>query len=116
MKINDEVWFFDKYGNLRSGKIVEEDKEEEFYTVQCMYIQQTVPIENCFSTVEKCMHSKEQAREQQITKYMKDINSVEDLVRFMYTHAISCAEEYTDWEARDTVKRKAIEFGIDLEN
>lgn len=32
----------------------------------------------------------------------------------MFNKTVSLAEEYTDWEAREAVTRKAKEFGIDL--
>ena len=42
----------------------------------------------------------QQTSDAQVQKYRASIVTVCDLVRFMYNHTVSRAEEYTDWEAR----------------
>lgn len=44
------------------------------------------------------------------------IQTKDDMIRFMFGHTVSCAEEYTDWFARETVKQIALEkWGITLD-
>lgn len=44
------------------------------------------------------------------------IQTKDDMIQFMFDHTVSCAEEYTDWFARKTVKQIALEkWGIKLD-
>lgn len=47
--------------------------------------------------------------------YRNQIQTLEDLVHFMYDNTVACCEEYTDWDARAVAREKAAEFGIELE-
>jgi hypothetical protein len=50
-----------------------------------------------------------------IKEYKSRINTVEDLVKFMFNENVTCAEEYTDYEARQAAIEKAKELlGIEL--
>lgn len=49
-----------------------------------------------------------------IKEYKSRINTVEDLVKFMFNENVACAEEYTDYEARQAVIEKAKEL-LDIE-
>ena len=41
--------------------------------------------------------------------------TIEDLVQFMYDNTVSCADEYTDWNARRAARERAKELlDIDL--
>lgn len=68
-----------------------------------------------YATPEECQKAIEKETRDIQEKYLSGLGSVEDLVRFMYTHTVCNAEEYTDWNARKVVRQKAKELlDIDL--
>ena len=67
------------------------------------------------SLFEKLAESRDElvARDNAIKNgYLAEINSKDDLIRFMFTHCIN-GEEHTDEEARAAVIEKMDEFGIE---
>lgn len=63
--------------------------------------------------LEKHIADENAAREAEIRE---QIQTKDDMIRFMFDNTVSCAEEYTDWFARDTVKQIALEkWGIKLD-
>lgn len=119
VKIGDMVYGYDSYGNLQSGKVkrinlilkvgLREVPYVIFGTGFCL------PEEMVFSSKEDCVQDYQNRFEEKVQDYCKSIKSVSDLVSFMFSHCVSCAEEYTDWEAREAAYRKAKELlGIDL--
>ncbi len=112
MMKNDIIWFFDLYNNLCHGTILEIG--QDFILVKENYDSHWMPSEECFPSKEACCKAREEQREKQIAEYEKSIKTVSDLIGFMYTYVVCPAEEYTDWEARAAVERKAMEFGINL--
>lgn len=75
----------------------------------------TIAASNCFHTAEELNAYNQQTSDAQVLEYRSSISTVSDLVRFMYDHTVSKAEEYTDWEARaaacDAAKKL---LGLDL--
>lgn len=57
----------------------------------------------------------QEENEKILNTYRNEIESLSDLVRFMYEHVVATAEEYTDWNARQVAREKAFDFGIELE-
>lgn len=119
VKIGDMVYGYDSYGNLQSVKVkrielilkggLREVPYVVFGTGFCL------PEEMVFSSKEDCVQDYQNRFEEKVQDYCKSIKSVPDLVSFMFNHCVSCAEEYTDWEAREAAYRKAKELlGIDL--
>lgn len=53
--------------------------------------------------------------EELCNKYREQIQTIGDLIQFMYDNTVSCAEEYTDWTARKIAKEKAAEFGYPID-
>lgn len=115
MNKNDMVWYFNLYDELSHGIIVETHYSDNFYNVKTRYGTYSVTSDRCFPDKESCCKDRHQRRETAIKTYMNEMNNLEDIIRFMYTHSVSLAEEYTDWEAREAVCRKAKEFDIMLE-
>ncbi len=75
-------------------------------------------IQTFDSLFEKLAESREElvARDNAIKNgYLTEINSKDDLIRFMFANCIN-GEEHTDEEAREAVIEKMAEFGIDTEN
>ena len=112
------VWGFDNYENLQTGAI---KKIEEVNTTEGKKAYVTfgngfvLPIERVYSTREECVRDYGIELENRILAYSSEIVTIEDLVAFMYSHCVACAEEYTDWAAREASRRKALELlGIEL--
>lgn len=63
--------------------------------------------------LEKHMAEEKNAR---AAKIRSQIQTKEDMIRFLFDHPVACCEEYTDWDARETVKQIAHEkWGIRLD-
>lgn len=114
MKVEDYVYGFDNYGNLQEGKIRQflEFNGMEYIKFGTGY---TIPKNRVFSSKEECIKYYNKNFSNKVVSYCKSIKTIEDLVTFMFNHCVSCAEEYTDWEAREACKVKAKELlGLDL--
>lgn len=67
-----------------------------------------------FGSKEECENAIKTEVKNQINAYLDEIKTLEDLIRFMYTHAISNGE-YTDYPAREAAEIKAEQLlGIKL--
>lgn len=63
--------------------------------------------------LEKHIADENAAREAEIRE---QIQTKDDMIQFMFDHTVSCCEEYTDWFARDVVRKIAKEkWGLVLE-
>ena len=68
-----------------------------------------------FLSKKDCINCYSKNFNDKVVRYCKSISTIEDLVIFMFNHCISCAEEYTDWAAREASRRKVLELlGIEL--
>lgn len=112
MTKGDKVWFFDSYDNIWCGKIRYE--RGDYFHVKCSAGAALIHKEDCFASKEDCVKAHFAEAEKQISEYMSTIHNPADLIKFMYNHVVCPAEEYTDWEAREAAKRKAMEFGVNL--
>lgn len=115
IRINGTVWFFDPYGNLFCGKVTEIVGEyvrvkgtgDSFGTMGAK-------TADCYATKQECIRAKQEADKAEVEAYKAQITDVRELVRFMYDNTVSCAEEYTDWNARKAARERARELlGID---
>ena len=114
MKIKDYVYGYDSYGNLQEGKIKQflESNGVEYVKFGTGV---TLPKSRVFLSKEDCIKCYNKNFNDKVVNYCKSISTVEDLVTFMFNHCVSCAEEYTDWEAREACQIKAKELlGLDL--
>lgn len=75
----------------------------------------SIKEENVFNSREEAIKIINERSQKQVEDFISQIDTIEDLVVFMYNHNVCVAEEYTDWEAREAAKIKAEEFGIELE-
>ena len=113
-KEGQEVYTIDWYSySIRKAKIVSVDYREESIYVKFEYVENTVSIENIFVTEKEARDAKNKKIENTKNEYRKQINSVEDLVVFLFNHCIN-GDEYTDYEAREVAIEKAKEYGINL--
>ena len=115
---NDTVWFFDSYDNLHTGKAANRFENDGISYIRVelspfgVYL---VKEKDCYPDKDTCLKAKKDQEEARIERFMAEIHTKEDLIAFMYNHTVSPAEEYTDWTAREAVRRKAALFGIILE-
>lgn len=111
MKIGDIVWGFDNYENLQTGVV---KKVEEATTTEGKKVYVTfgtgfiLPVERVYLSKKECIREHDIEIENRVLSYCSEITTIEDLVTFMYNHCVACAEEYTDWAAREASRRKAL--------
>lgn len=69
-----------------------------------------------FASKEELETHLEEKKAAEIAEIRAQIQSKDDMVRFMFTHPVACCEEYTDWTAREAVVAIAREkWNINLE-
>ena len=64
-------------------------------------------FDDLYDSEQECEETIKLKGQLQVQVYCQQINSVRDLVNFMYTHHVSLCEEYTDWNAREACKLRA---------
>lgn len=130
VKIGQEVWFYEKWsGSYCKGKVIEfyydsndSLSKEELKLVGVKingvgdFIGSTCrAFENIYLTKKDLVKAIEDKNKSIVNKYISQIQTVEDLVKFMYDSPLN-AEEYTDYNARKASKIMAKELlNIDLE-
>lgn len=119
-KTAKQVYFYDKMLDIvLSGKMAAIDNT---YDEQCFLLlnvrtingdfmgSRTVRASKLFDTPAECVAQKNSDNAKIIDDYKNQINSVEDLIRFLYKHPCNGAEEYTEWHAAEAAKQKALEL------
>lgn len=126
-KIGQHVWFYEMWSERPVGAtIVELDtipadkaypKERPFANLKLDEGgSNSMLLSELFSTKEELMEDRQKKEDKRIAEIKKSIKSMADLIKFMYDHTVTPAEEYTDWTARRAVKQIAKEkFGINLD-
>lgn len=116
LKVGDEVWYFNTWGTLCHG-IISEIVNDIAVTKEGKFggASGGAKLEVCWSSERECRQAEERRSKLQKEEYRKEIKSVEDLVKFLFTHDVSNSE-VIDWEARDAAKERAKDFGIELED
>lgn len=108
--INGEIKKFETTTDYK-GKSVKFAYIRNNYAMLSGYVKED-DIYKSKSDAEKAYKEEIQNR---IKEYKSRINTVEDLVKFMFNENVACAEEYTDYEARQAAIEKAKELlGIEL--
>ena len=121
--IGSYIYFEGAYNSgVQSGTIVDifdhtafDGKEIKYYTVSTDFGKRNVIADNAYATREECITAMKANSRTLIAKYKSEIDSVNDLVAFGYTHCFS-DEEYTNYEARCAYRERAkellgLEFG-----
>mgnify|MGYP001851234930 CR=1 FL=1 len=123
IKENDTVWFFDNYDNLHTGTVSKLFDYDDIPYARVALSQHgehagfgawNVKAADCHPDKGSCLEARERKKEARISLILAQLKTKDDLIAYMYTHTVNLAEEYTDWDAREAVKRKAAEFGITL--
>lgn len=120
MELGQEIWFSDAWDNILSGKII------RFYDDHSGYVgikgtrgnpgTQGVKINGCYPSRQELLDAMEAESERRRKKFCEEIRTTGDLARFMYSHAVSCTGEWTDWDARRAAAERAKDLlHIDLD-
>lgn len=108
------VWFFDSYDTLQDG-IVDSIQLAGGIDYALFRNNGGAKCEDCYPSKNACLQAKLEKDNAEVLQIQQSIQTVEDLVRYMYNHTVSCAEEYTNWNARKAVAIRAKELlGIEL--
>ncbi len=59
-----------------------------------------VKIKNCYSIKDELLAAMHENFQKMIAAFCEEIKTVNNFVAFIYDNTVSCAEEYTDWNAR----------------
>lgn len=65
-----------------------------------------------FPSYEQLESTLKQQHEEKVQRYYDSIKTLHDLMKFPLKHCIGCAEEYTDWIAREAYIKRANDFGL----
>lgn len=127
-KVNDSAYFIEPWtGNIIGGKVLEVKQTEAKPKHPCepylvikidgtRYGKRDFLARKCYPTREAAEAAQATESEKLRDKYRSQIQSIGDLVKFMYSNHVSCCDEYTDWDARAVAKEKAKEFfGLELD-
>lgn len=115
------VYFCTPYCDYNEGVVLNSIFVQDTPYVEVQGINDTygkchVPIDRCFRTAEELLAFVHETADAIYNKYRKEITDVNSLLKFMYTHNVTPAEEYTDWEARRAAKDATKDLlGIELE-
>lgn len=124
-KIGDEVWGIQRGWSegIIHGKItkIETVTAHGGKEVDVIYIQGdswmmsgTVAGQDVYESKNDAEQAYSAEIQNRIEEYKSKINTVEDLVRFMFNKNVAHAEEYTDYEARRAAIEKTKEL-LDIE-
>lgn len=127
-KVNDSAYFEEPWtGNIIGGQVLEVKQteakpkypSEPYLVIQIegtRYGKRDFLASKCYPTREAADAAQAAENEKLRDKYRSQIQSRGDLVKFMYSHHVSCCEEYADCDARFVAKEKAKElFGLELD-
>lgn len=124
-KVGDHVWGIQR--GWCEGIINGEIKKFETITdykgksAKFVYIRNNYAMLSGYAKEDDIYKSKSDAEkaykeeiQNRIKEYKSRINTVEDLVKFMFNENVTCAEEYTDYEARQAAIERTKEL-LDIE-
>lgn len=128
-KTNTPVWWVEPWsGQIMSAKVqaIKQDHEVEYAELRGMNDASDLQIsfvgtntksfEQLFSSREVLEKHLADEKASCIARIRSQIQTKDDMIRFMFNHPVACCEEYTDWNAREAVKQIACEkWNIKLE-
>ena len=118
IKKDCKVWFFDNYDNLCEGivkninTLVVKGELTTYATIKGTgdtIGTMGAKVADCFLTQTGCLNAKAKKDRAFIDAYKTQINSTEDLIKFMYNEPVARCGEYTDWNARKAAAEWALE-------
>ncbi len=127
-KVGDKAYFEESWTeNIIGGEVVEvgmtdateKRPSEQFVKIKIegsRYEKRDQLSSKCYPTREAALVAQQSKNEAICNKYRDSIQSVEDLVKFMYDNNVCGSEEYTNWNARQVAREKAAELlGLNLD-
>lgn len=117
-KLGDTIFFREHWsGMCRKAIIVEicvDDNGEKYWKVNGDFGTTWQYPKNCYFSYQACINAMNAKDNEMVQKYKEEINSIDDMLIFALNHTISCAEEYTDWNARKAFIERGKELGYNL--
>lgn len=105
-EVNKYVYVFREVDRIiETNKIEVESEYAEFRAFEDMI----------FPTYKQLKSEINKRYEERVKEYYDSIKTLLDLMKFPLDNCISCAEEYTDWIAREAYIRRAKEFGLEYD-
>ena len=120
IKIGQKVYYPSTNSDINAGIVRAINLGEKADSVEVIGTENTygsyvVKIGDCYQTKKELLTAMKESHDKQVKEYCDSIRTVEDLVRFCYGHNM-CAEEYTDYEAKEAANIKAAKLlGITLD-
>lgn len=126
-KENRPVWFLDTWSALpvkaRITELCRDGRAVEYAGVECIhdagcgaYGSRGVHFHDLYPSKEELLVAVYKAEQEKIAEIKTSIKTKDDCIRFMYSHTVSPAEEYTDETARRAIRETAKErWGLNLE-
>lgn len=120
-KIGDTVWWFDVYGTLRHGTVIETGTEQNGKLDPVEYVRvhestggtMGTERDNAWPTKEDCLDAERRRSEAQIREYEESIGSVEDLVRILFENLSYDPDKDYDLEKAAIARARDL-LGINL--
>ena len=116
IKIGDTVWFVEHWSSFIYSRKIKEINPP-FVTISTNQGTFSSSIDKLYTSQEELLKAEKEKSEKRREKMKADINSVEDLMRFMYKNYITDCNDYVDYDAKAVVKEYAKEMlHIELED
>lgn len=113
--LGKEVWFRTSIKDVNSGIMISV-KGMGHATIKTESGKITVHADNIYLTKEDLLGANYALFNARVDAYCKKICTVEDLVKFCYSHHTSKCGECSDYEARVAARKRAVELlGIDID-
>ena len=121
IKKGNTVFFKDKTSNLIKKGIAEnlvfDSDDRKYYDIRgtgdmmkSFSGLKTLYSEDVFLSYENCLNSIRNTDDKIVKNYENEINNIHDLVKFVFEHPCSNAEQYTDYNAAQAARNKALEL------
>lgn len=107
-KIGDTAYIIAPYIGIIACRIT--DITDKLYHVSSPFYNADLPACRMFRTVEEIENAQKESNDRQTERYKKEIDSVEDLLRFALKVPVAYCEEYTNENAIRAFKEKALEL------
>lgn len=114
--VGDEVWFRTSTKDVNSGIMICV-KGMNHATIRTESGKITVHADNIYLTKEDLLGANYALFMSRVDAYCKKIRTVEDLVKFCYSHHTSKCGECSDYEARCAARKRAEELlGVEIDS
>lgn len=116
-KIGQTIWFKERWSGMPTEAKITAMYDTHAATHLTHGGTMNIRFADMFATKNELMQAMRDESNRNVAKAKDSIQTVEDLVRYMYDHVVAHAEEYTDYDARRAVRERAKELlNIDLQS